>query len=503
MEFWEGDTSSFELFDKGKEEKRVEIRSPSLGTVVDPNCKDTIDTCWKMPETNCKAPYDEWAKQYCPNRCGYCIGPSTPIPPCVDVLPNCASYEKSVCTDTNYRTWAAENCRAYCRMYLCTPAQIETLDRMTTTIAPENCVDKVDCRQYGTNACSKQFEAWSHDNCPKHCRYCDGVPTPPPVCEDKIPNCNQYPNSTCTTPDYKLWVDDNCKKFCGRCTAANAIVYTPPTPAPPAPGKRNRVGLREARPKRQFHASHHHPVDCWDGNNSADPKCNTTTDGSVSTQTTAPLRVTSESSGTEFLTIFHPHPITTDWDGKPEITVTVPGSKVTPSHHSSFNSTTPSSPINASVSTTSDTSTTPSTTSSMHTTPSSISSTTTSVGVIPSITPSTTTSSEATPSATLSTTTSIEATSSLTSSSSTTKIEVTTFTTLSTTTSSEATPSTTLSTTMSSEATPSTTLLATTSIEATPSSALLTTPSIEASSTTTINDNSNCGDTFIINDSCK
>ena len=44
-----------------------------------------------------------------------------------------------------------------------------------------------------------------------------GVPTPPPVCEDKIPNCKAYNPSTCTDPQFKLWVADNCKKFCGLC----------------------------------------------------------------------------------------------------------------------------------------------------------------------------------------------------------------------------------------------------------------------------------------------
>lgn len=44
-----------------------------------------------------------------------------------------------------------------------------------------------------------------------------GLPTPPPVCEDKIPNCKAYNQDTCTNPDYRLWVMDNCKKYCGLC----------------------------------------------------------------------------------------------------------------------------------------------------------------------------------------------------------------------------------------------------------------------------------------------
>ena len=41
--------------------------------------------------------------------------------------------------------------------------------------------------------------------------------TTPRACEDAIPNCKDYPPSTCTNPDYDLWVEDNCRKHCGRC----------------------------------------------------------------------------------------------------------------------------------------------------------------------------------------------------------------------------------------------------------------------------------------------
>jgi len=39
-----------------------------------PDCRDKDPSCWQMPEANCRAPYVEWAKEYCPNRCKYCIG---------------------------------------------------------------------------------------------------------------------------------------------------------------------------------------------------------------------------------------------------------------------------------------------------------------------------------------------------------------------------------------------------------------------------------------------
>ena len=51
--------------------------------------------------------------------------------------------------------------------------------------------------------------------------YCSfnvlGTPTTPKPCLDTIPNCKDYPDTTCTNPDYDLWVEDNCRKHCGRC----------------------------------------------------------------------------------------------------------------------------------------------------------------------------------------------------------------------------------------------------------------------------------------------
>ncbi|XP_045190733.2 uncharacterized protein LOC123547587 isoform X2 [Mercenaria mercenaria] len=283
--------------------------APPVPKSFDPNCKDKMDTCWKMPESNCRAPYEDWAKEYCANRCGYCIGPTTPAPPCVNKLPNCESYDKSVCTNPDYATWAGDNCRYFCRK--CSNAELARLDSITTTISPQDCVDKVDCRQYGANACSDGFKAWSKDNCPNHCGYCTGIPTPPPVCEDKIPNCKAYNPDTCTDPDYKLWVQDNCKKFCGLCKNSPTIGYFPPSP--PSPGKRAQGA---ERPKRQFHASHHHQGgshDCWDGS-STDPYCNTAAPNAQESTPVSSLEGSTGFPGSEF----HPRPKPNpDWDSKP------------------------------------------------------------------------------------------------------------------------------------------------------------------------------------------
>ncbi|KAL4231592.1 hypothetical protein ACF0H5_009172 [Mactra antiquata] len=290
----------------------LNLAGPQSPKVFDPTCVDKIDSCWNMPQSNCLAPYEAWAQDNCANRCGYCNGPTTPAPPCVNKLPNCESYDKSTCSNPDYQSWAGENCRYYCR--LCPQSELDRLDAITTTVRPEDCVDKVDCRQYGTNACSGQFKAWSQDNCPNYCGYCTGIPTPPPTCEDKIPNCKAYNPDTCTNPDYKLWVEDNCKKYCGLCPGSSGpatsappmpgagssgpatlappipgagssgpatlappipgrdipiLTYQPPTPPTPLPGKRSENDIS----KRQFHASHHHggTPDCWDG--STNPSC--------------------------------------------------------------------------------------------------------------------------------------------------------------------------------------------------------------------------------------
>ncbi|WAR21500.1 hypothetical protein MAR_015474 [Mya arenaria] len=173
---------------------------PATAAVIDPNCVDKIPSCWNLPDDNCKAPYEDWAREYCGNRCGYCKGLPTPAPACEDNLPNCADYDISVCSDTNYRSWANLNCRFFCRLEFCS-----------------DCFDKVDCRQYDMSVCGDQYKLWASENCPLHCGTCTGVTTPLPPCVDTIPNCKDYPLSTCTEPSFKLWVEDNCRKYCGIC----------------------------------------------------------------------------------------------------------------------------------------------------------------------------------------------------------------------------------------------------------------------------------------------
>ncbi|KAK3611253.1 hypothetical protein CHS0354_003882 [Potamilus streckersoni] len=281
-----------------------------------PDCKDQLDNCYSFSKEYCRAPYEQWAKDYCANTCGFCIGPTTPALPCTDNITNCESYGTNVCTDLNYRTWANKNCRYTCR--LCADGFIYT----TTTLAPEKCVDKVECRRYGNTACSGQYKDWSHDNCPMYCGYCQGIPTPPPACVDKIPNCQGYEKTVCTSPTYQQWAEDNCRNYCGFCTAQPAISFAV---TPPLPGKRDEQ--RAPLKKRQFSANHHHNGvhvhPCWDQNTNQvridDPNCLTT-----APSIDVPPAVTTSASGTTAAfpgSEFDPHPTPPkDWDSKDTVT---------------------------------------------------------------------------------------------------------------------------------------------------------------------------------------
>lgn len=37
-------------------------------------CKDKLDNCPAFGKTSCVAPYEEWARDYCPLYCGFCQG---------------------------------------------------------------------------------------------------------------------------------------------------------------------------------------------------------------------------------------------------------------------------------------------------------------------------------------------------------------------------------------------------------------------------------------------
>ncbi|XP_022337034.1 uncharacterized protein LOC111133191 [Crassostrea virginica] len=126
---------------------------------------------------------------------------------CVDKRTDCIQYGQSICTIPDYSAWVLQNCRYFCRQ--CTDEQLAAVDAMTTTISPENCVDKVSCRNYSPTVCT-QYHEWAMDNCALFCNFCKGK------CVDKISNCNMYGRDACSK--YRPWAEDNCSAYCQFCT---------------------------------------------------------------------------------------------------------------------------------------------------------------------------------------------------------------------------------------------------------------------------------------------
>ncbi|PVD30995.1 hypothetical protein C0Q70_10271 [Pomacea canaliculata] len=204
---------------------------PQIGTATakfDAACKDALENCAGFGSDACKGLYEAWARDNCALTCGYCVGPPTTPPPCVDVLNNCESYDPSTCTNQSYSGWAKANCRRTCR--LCPAEVLAALDAHTTTLSPDKCVDKVDCRLYTLSACSDSYKAWAKDNCPNFCGFCVGLPTPPAQCADSLPNCDSYEKAMCSAPEYKIWAEENCRKTCNFCTGGGPIVTHPTLP---------------------------------------------------------------------------------------------------------------------------------------------------------------------------------------------------------------------------------------------------------------------------------
>ncbi|XP_046551460.1 uncharacterized protein LOC124261175 [Haliotis rubra] len=202
---------------------------------IDPTCVDKLPNCDVFPEDSCKGNYVAWAKENCNNTCKLCIGPTKPPPPCADVLSDCDKYDKSTCTDPTFDQWAQNKCRYYCR--LCSAAELAMKDSQTTPIPATQCKDKLNCKMYGKDSCQGQYAGWAKANCMEYCGFCAGVPTPPPACIDKVPNCAAYGKDVCTDPDYVLWVDDHCAKSCNTCGGGSKIRPVPsrPVQAPSLP----------------------------------------------------------------------------------------------------------------------------------------------------------------------------------------------------------------------------------------------------------------------------
>ncbi|XP_062601709.1 uncharacterized protein ZK673.1-like [Saccostrea cucullata] len=76
-------------------------------------CKDNPDlNCWRYVDKKCVGFYEDWARQNCPFRCGYC----PTHPPCVDTDTSCDAYHAEACADENTRAYMREHCRKRCHL---------------------------------------------------------------------------------------------------------------------------------------------------------------------------------------------------------------------------------------------------------------------------------------------------------------------------------------------------------------------------------------------------
>jgi len=102
---------------------------------------------------------------------------------------------------------------------------------------PSVCADKIsNCRDYGQSSCSGQYERWAKDNCRATCGFCVAPPTAPPPCQDALPDCANYDSAMCSDDRYRGWAEANCRRHCGFCTASQlqAIAAAPVTTIAPS-----------------------------------------------------------------------------------------------------------------------------------------------------------------------------------------------------------------------------------------------------------------------------
>ncbi|KAL8620330.1 hypothetical protein ACOMHN_043850 [Nucella lapillus] len=86
----------------------------ALTTTLPPSqCVDKLD-CRLYGQSSCRGKFESWAKSNCMNFCGFCKGQPTTAKPCLDSRPNCADYDKDMCTNPSYKFWADDNCPHYC-----------------------------------------------------------------------------------------------------------------------------------------------------------------------------------------------------------------------------------------------------------------------------------------------------------------------------------------------------------------------------------------------------
>ncbi|XP_062595356.1 uncharacterized protein LOC134256691 [Saccostrea cucullata] len=84
-------------------------------------------------------------------------------------------------------------------------------------ITIDDCVDAVNasCSSYNLfDICNTTsiYYPWASDHCRKSCGLCH-----PGVCEDTIPNCDEYNADMCTNHIYTAFVYLHCRKYCHKC----------------------------------------------------------------------------------------------------------------------------------------------------------------------------------------------------------------------------------------------------------------------------------------------
>ncbi|XP_071090441.1 uncharacterized protein [Haliotis cracherodii] len=245
--------------------------------VGDPNCKDNLTTCSSYEHASCTGPYEDWARVHCAASCGFCIPITSPFE-CVDKNPLCDSMNSDLCTNPMFTGFVRNNClkfcnwcpggvttttipkigcyddfercdefgtstclkypewsNIYCQKYcgFCTSNTTEGTTVATTTTAaptpshaPGDCYDRLDCSSYNIHtSCCGSYETWARWNCAARCKFCKVKDTPPRVCKDTSPICDQYNSDLCTNPLYNHFAVTECAGFCNVCKVPE---YAPP-----------------------------------------------------------------------------------------------------------------------------------------------------------------------------------------------------------------------------------------------------------------------------------
>jgi len=100
------------------------------------------------------------------------------------------------------------------------------------------CRDAIDnCKNYGSDSCRGVYLEWANKNCEATCGFCKPLPTQPPACVDKLPNCETFDDQACVDQTYRAWAEENCRRHCRLCTASQLAsidrMTTQPTTIPP------------------------------------------------------------------------------------------------------------------------------------------------------------------------------------------------------------------------------------------------------------------------------